>query len=162
MSICEWLVLIRKLGIKEIWAPGHSLNLGQSIWVYNINIKSTHFSLHSKFMLLCCDIIWTIRNLVASSTVDDGVDVAAGADAIDGAGATGADWAFVLNAPFIWAIVGLFMCSISFLMQKPLPDGTMTSMRWNEQMFSDGLERSRYSPVTVSSINLGWKIRRHN
>lgn len=138
---------------QETALPASHLSTTVTIVIHQ---SDTYFSLHSKFMLLRCDINWTICSLVASFGA---ADVDGAAAAIDGVGAgAGVDWAFDLNALFICTIVGLFMCSISFLMQNPLPDGTMTRMRWNEQMFSVGLERSRYSPVTVSNINLGWKL----
>lgn len=86
-------------------------------------VLATYNLLHSRFIWLPLAISCIIRNLVESSR-----DVGA-ASALVGVGTIGA-WtgpvvtgtgAIGLNAVFSWAIVKLFMCSMSLIMQKPPP-----------------------------------------
>lgn len=117
-----------------------------------IKKRNTYFLLHSRFMLLCCDIALIICSLVASS----GPAVAVGA----ATAATGTFAAAIvtggLKALRTWWTVTFVMCSISFFMQKPVPDGTMTSAFWKERIPSvPRFDFSRNTPVTVSMINWG-------
>lgn len=124
----------------------------------------TYFRLHSKFIWLCCAIASIIWSLVASSggklvfraLVGVGTTGGCTGPVVTGAGAIG------LNAVFTWAIVSWVTCNISFLIQNPLPTGTITNDRWNARRsfrmvaVPDGF--SRKIPVTVSTIIAGcWK-----
>lgn len=127
-------------------------SMSEAIW----KLRRTYCLLHSTFIWLSRDISWIICNLVASS----GAPGMACGTAIVGAGAIG------LNAVFSWGTVNVFTCTISFLMQKPDPHGTITSERWNDRIGTsddrddDGwtVPLSRNIPVTVSKIIVGCRF----
>lgn len=136
------------------------------MYVYGERRSETYNLLHSKFIWLPLAISCIIRNLVVSSS-----DVGR-ASALVGVGTTGActgpvvtgTGAIGLNAVFTWAIVKLFTCSISFIMQKPPPIFfVMTNERWNDR--SNGSDRdvdavcfSRNIPVTVNKMIFSWNF----
>lgn len=124
--------------------------------------SKTYFRLHSMFIWLNCDIASIIWSLVVSfngwlvfkALVGVGTTGAWIGPVVGGTGAIG------LNAVLTWAVVNWLTCKISFLMQNPLPIGTMTIERWNERksLRTDvDLDCfSRKIPVTVSIIIAGY------
>lgn len=133
-------------------------------WENRTRACNTYNLLHSRFIWLPLAISCIIRNLVESSS-----DVGA-ASALVGVGTIGA-WtgpvvtgtgAIGLNAVFSWAIVKLFTCSMSLIIQKPPPIFfVMTRERWNDR--NNGSDRdvdavcfSRNIPVTVNRMIFSW------
>lgn len=111
--------------------------------------RNSYFLLHSRFMLLCCDIALIICSLVESSGTT--VEVVAAGTVVAAAVVTGC-----LKAVRIWWMVTFVMWSISFFMQKPVPDGTMTSAFWKERSPSEPrFAFSRNTPDTVSIMSWG-------
>lgn len=123
-------------------------------------VSSRHFRLHSRFMLLWAAIAWTICSLVLSSTTG-GTTGATGIGTVATGAAVAGAWkpleAGSLKALSSCIRVALLMWIISFRMQNPLPDGTITSERWNDRYGSlmTATLRSLKTPVTVRRMSWG-------
>lgn len=131
------------------------------IYLCNESVIVSYFRLHSMFICVCCDNASIICIFVISSGIaalaGNGVGIWIGAATwfdVTGTGSIG------LNAVFNWAIVRLLTCSISFFMQKPLPNCAITIVRWNERSIwrsdTDSVFFSRKTPVTVTTSSWGY------